>query len=286
MVSWSVNGSILCFARYSETKNAPSSGSSCNHLLRLIPLAGISVLWLAPATATAQTRPSYCDQTPAALLRNLQTPYTVRDGAKGKQYCEGLLVRRISLPPPAIISVKQAQPAQIFAANGVTTLTWCDDPASAVHISLRSTKVPYFGLDAVEAKAFSWPTDEVSAWQPRWDNFAALGTRRVKWSGREYDASIPLRVGPGYTSTYTFLIRAQRRPSIKSAVIRLGTNGPPQIVDVSMAAGPANDVWKVDVSFRGVRDGVYSISFSESAEDAGLATTNIIILHKLCSSGA
>jgi hypothetical protein len=247
-----------------------------------ILLAG--TLWLTPLAASGQQRPSYCDQTAAPLLQNLQTPYAVRTGPGGDQYCEGLLVRPIALAPPTVISVKQAQQVQTFASRTMASITWCDDPVSAVHIRLRSTKVPYFGLDAFQAKSFAWPTDIIAAWQPSWDNIAAVGTRRIKVSGREYDASIPLRVGTGYANTYIFLIRARSIPSIKKAVVRpVGSDGSPRIIDAVLIPGPASDVWKANISFQGISDGLYGITFSESPEDAGVTTTPINILHKSCA---
>lgn len=279
----SIENPFASIGSEAQTRKAQPRGAIS---LTLTALAA-TFLWYPPTLARAQTRPAYCDQTAPQLLGNLQTPYTVRNRAGGKRYCEGLLVRPIALPPPKVISVKQIQPVQKFVARSLVSLTWCGDPVFPVHISLRSTKIPFFGLDALEAKSFSWPSDVIAAWQPAWDNLAALGSRSIKVSGRSYLALIPLRVGEGYANSYVFLLRAGSRPAISKVLIRgIGVNEQLRIAAAALSAGPTSDTWKVNVSFKGVSEGVYSVSFSESAEDAGIASTTVNLLHKSCESRA
>ena len=89
----------------------------------------------------------------------------------GKPYCEGLLVKPIALVAPRIVSVKQAQPGpNLFLRKATASLSWCDNSGMAVHLSLRSTVVPFFGLDAMEQDPFTWSTDVIAIWQPDWES--------------------------------------------------------------------------------------------------------------------
>jgi hypothetical protein len=239
-----------------------------------------------PAVTRAQGRPAFCDQTPAAQLNSLQTPYAVRLAPGGKPYCEGLMLKPIGLLPPTVISVKQAQVGvSRFSTTGTASVNWCDDPQAKLHIRLRSVEVPLFGLDASQAGKFIWRTDVIATWQPNWMRIAALGTRPVTIAGRTDNASIPLRVGQGYNSVYTFLIKAQNALAISKALIEpLQPAGHVQLVDVVLMGGPSKNTWSVSMSFATLRPGLYRITFEDSTEDAGLTATPILVLHKTCPS--
>jgi hypothetical protein len=171
-------------------------------------LAGFTILL--PTCASAQSRPSFFDQIPNSMLTGLQAPYAVRADNAGKPYCEGLLVKPIALVAPTIVSVKEAQPGpNLFPRNSTATLSWCDNSGTQVHLSLRSTVVPFFGLDAMEQNQFTWSTDVIAIWQPDWSRLSALATRTETQQGHTYTVSIPLRVGPGYANSYAFLIHSQ-----------------------------------------------------------------------------
>jgi hypothetical protein len=237
-----------------------------------------------PTIAQAQGRPSFCDQTPASQLNSLQAPYTVRSTPGGKPYCEGLMLKPIGLPPPTVVSVKQAQVGVgPFSAAGTSLLTWCDDPQSPLHLRLRSVEIPLFGLDAMQAGQFSWRTDVVATWQPQWTRIAALGTRPVTIAGQTDEVSIPLRIGQGYSSTYNFLIKAQNTLSISKALIEpVQPAGDLRLVDVVLMGGPSKNTWLISMSFAALRPGLYRVTFEDSTADAGLTTTPILVLHKTC----
>lgn len=244
------------------------------------------VLWACNIPVFGQNRPSFCDQTPDFLLGGLQTPYTQKAGVAGKPYCEGLLVRPIALLPPHIISVKQSQKESfVFASGKIESLNWCDDPELPARISLRSVKIPLFGLDGLEAGAFKWHTDTVSVWQPNWDNLAATATRDFDIAGHKYSVALPLRIGSGYSSDYSFMVRSQTNLSLSKVLIQsVDSPGEPKLLDISLRTGPTTGTWVVSVPFLSFKDGVYRVTFEESADEAGLTTTPIYLFHKTCGA--
>jgi hypothetical protein len=242
------------------------------------------LLWACGISVFGQNRPSFCDQTPDSLLGGLQTPYTQKAGVTGKPYCEGLLVKPIGLLPPHIISVKQSQKESfVFVAGKVESLNWCDDSALPASISLRSVKIPLFGLDGQESGSFKWHTDTISVWQPSWDNLAATATRDLDIAGHKYSVVMPLRIGTGYSSDYSFMLRSQTNLSLSKVLIQsVESPAEPQLLDISLSAGPTTGTWVVSVPFAPFKTGVYRVTFEESADEAGLTTTPIYILHKTC----
>lgn len=236
--------------------------------------------------ALGQSRPAFCEQIPDALLGGLQAPYAQQTSADGKPYCEGLLVNPIALLPPSVVSLKQSQVSvPPFASGAVISLTWCDDPALPVHVRLRSPKVPLFALDALEAGSFKWHSDLIATWQPNWNNLAATGTREVTIAGHKSTVFVPLRVGPGYSNVYSFMLQSHTPISLSKALIQpIQPPGNPQLIDVSLMNGPSKNTWLVSVSFATLRTGIYRITFEETADDAGLATTPVYLLHKTCVS--
>ena len=220
------------------------------------------------------------------MLTGLQAPYAVRADTAGKPYCEGLLVRPIALIAPRVVSVKQAQSGpDLFPRQSTATLRWCDDSGTAAHVSLRSTVVPFFGLDAMEQDPFTWPTDVIAVWQPDWSRLSALATRTETRQGSAYTVSIPLRVGPGYASSYTFLIRSQFLASFNKAFIEpVSPAGPPKLVDIAVSGGPSPDTAAVTLAFADYAAGIYRITFEQTAAGAGIVTQPILLLHQDCSA--
>ncbi|ESX55666.1 hypothetical protein X758_18110 [Mesorhizobium sp. LSHC416B00] len=253
----------------------------------------VSVVWafagftiLLPACASAQARPSFCDQVPDSMLTGLQAPYEVRADNAGKPYCEGLLVKPIALVAPRVVSVKQAQPGpNLFPRKATATLSWCDKSGMAVHLSLRSTVVPFFGLDAMEQDPFTWSTDVIAIWQPDWTRLSALATRIDTQQGQTYTVSIPLRVGPGYDNSYAFLIHSQLPTSFNKALIEpVSPAGPPTLVDIVMSGGPSQDTSAVSLTFADYAAGIYRVTFEQTAVGAGLTTQPILLLHQDCGT--
>jgi hypothetical protein len=235
--------------------------------------------------ALGQSQPAFCEKVPDALLAGLQAPYAQETSADGKPYCEGLLVNPIALLPPSVVSLKQSQSTvPPFAAGTIVSLNWCDDPTLPVHIRLRSQKVPLFGLDALEAGSFKWRSDLIATWQPNWTNLAAIGAREVTIDGTKSTAFVPLRVGPGYSNIYSFMLQSHTPISLTKALIQpIEPAGHPQLIDISLMSGPTKSTWLVSVSFATLRTGIYRVTFEETADDAGLATTPIYLVHKTCA---
>lgn len=235
-------------------------------------------------TVLGQSRPAFCDQTPDALLGGLQAPYKQQNSADGKPYCEGLLVNPIALLPPRVVSVKQSQEnLHPFVSGALASVTWCDDPKSPLHIRLRSIKIPNFGLDALQAATFKWRTDGIATWQPNWDNLAAIGEREVTIFGRKSTVFVPLRVGKDYSDIYSFILHSNTPLSLSKALIEpVQPPGKLQLIDISLKDGPSKNTWLVSVPFAARRAGIYRVTFEESADDAGLSTEPIYLLHKTC----
>ena len=136
----------------------------------------IAIICSSGSLAFGQSRPAFCEQIPDALLGGLQAPYAQKITPDGKSYCEGLLVNPIALLPPSVVSLKQFQVSvPPYASGGAASLNWCDDPTQPIHIRLRSAKIPFFGLDALQPGAFKWRADVIATWQPNWNNLAAIG---------------------------------------------------------------------------------------------------------------
>lgn len=139
-------------------------------------VAWIVLLCLTTPARSAE-RPEYCAPVPDDLLSGLAAPYARQVAPDGSVYCEGLLRRPISLPPPEVISVKQDQVGNSFVLGSIAVLTWCDETPSPTHVQLRSMKEPPFALDALQTAKFEWRADLIATWQPDWSLVAALATR-------------------------------------------------------------------------------------------------------------
>jgi hypothetical protein len=252
----------------------------------LLRITIITILSWSGGIAFGQTRPAFCDQIPDALLGGIQAPYAQQTSPEGKSYCEGLLVNPIAILPPSVISVKQSQlSVPTFTSGVVASLNWCDDPALPVHVRLRSTKIPFFGLDALQPGSFTWRTDLVATWQPTWNNLAAIGTREVTIAGHKSTVLVPLRVGPGYSNVYSFMLQSHTPVALSKALVQpVQPPGNPQLIDISLTSGPAKGTWLVSLPFATLRTGIYRVTFEETPDDAGLATTPVYLLHKTCVS--
>jgi hypothetical protein len=250
----------------------------------LLQITIVTILYFSGGVALGQNRPAFCEQIPDALLGGLQAPYAQMISPDGKSYCEGLLVNPIALLPPSVVSLKQSQVSvRPFASGGTASLNWCDDPTQPIHIRLRSAKVPFFGLDALQPGAFKWRTDVIATWQPNWNNLAAIGTREVAIAGHKYTVFVPVRIGAGYSSIYSFMLHSQTPISLSKVLVQpIEPSGNPQLIDISLMNGPSKSTWLVSVSFATFRTGIYRVTFEESADDAGLATVPIYLLHKTC----
>jgi hypothetical protein len=252
----------------------------------LLKLTIVAALCFSGEIALGQSRPAFCDQIPAELLTNLQAPYAQQTSPDGKAYCEGLLVNPIALLPPTVVSLKQSQVGVPRLAPGtIASLNWCDDRTVPVHIRVRSTKAPFFGLDALQPGSFKWRTNMIATWQPNWDNLAAIATKDYPIGGHKYTVYVPLRMGVGYSGIYSFMLHSQTPLALSKALIQpVEPPGEPQITDISLTDGPTKNTWLVSISFASFHEGVYRLTFEETADEAGVATTPIYILHKSCVS--
>jgi hypothetical protein len=244
----------------------------------------VAVICSSGGVAFGQSRPAFCEQIPDGLLGGVQTPYAPQTSPHGKSYCEGLLVSPIAILPPSVISLKQSQVSvPPFASGAIASMNWCDDPALPLHVRLRSTKIPLFGLDALEAGSFKWRTNLIATWQPNWNNLAATATREVMIADHKFTVLVPLRVGLGYSNVYSFMLQSQTPISFSKALIQpIQPPGNPQLIEISLMNGPTKSTWLVSVSFATLRAGIYRVTFEEAADDAGLATAPIYLLHKTC----
>jgi hypothetical protein len=245
----------------------------------------VSICYSALAAA-AQDRPTFCEPVPDALLGGLQAPYARQVAPDGNPYCEGLLRSPIALPPTRVVSVKQDQAGNsLFVPNKIASLTWCDDSGEPVHVRLRSLKSPMFALDALNKVKFDWSTDLIAKWQPDWRNIAAIGTREAKIGGQAYKLVIPIRNGPGYSSSYSFVVQSKTAVHMTTALIEpLQPPNQPEAVGVSFVSGPNKDTWMTTIPFAKMKNGVYRVTFEEGVEQAGNTTEPVYLRHKACGS--
>ena len=248
----------------------------------------VSLVFLLPSHGVVcQARPGFCAQPQDADLKDLHSPYSQRQAPDGTSYCEGLLPKPIAAPPPSVVSLKQEQlNVPSFKPGSVASLTWCDDdPQQAVHISLRSMVIPLFALDAQHSRSFSWRTDLVSRWQPTWNNLAATATREITINGNRYTIFVPVRIGPGNSDTYSFVIRSDDPVPFSKALIQSFPKADnPVLLDVSVAPGPTSNTSLATLHFSHLSPGVYRVTFQAGSLDAPRTTVPIYVLHNACSS--
>lgn len=232
----------------------------------------------------AQNRPAFCEPVPDSLLGGLQAPYLRRVAPDGSVYCEGLLRNPIALPPTSVVSVKQDQVGNpVFVPDKMASLTWCDDSQESVHVRLRSFKSPMFALDAMKTVKFEWRTDLIAKWQPDWNNIAAMGIREATIGGQTYKLVVPLRNGPGYSSSYSFVIQSKAPVHLTAALIEpVQPASQPEVVNVTFVAGSNKDTWLTTIPFTKLKNGVFRVTFEEGVEQAGNTTEPIYLRHKVC----
>lgn len=230
-------------------------------------------------------KPDFCEKVEDSALQNLEAPYSKHTNPQGQAYCEGLLPNAAAALPPTVISVKQVQAAVApVTAGNVVTLTWCDDSKQEpVHVSLRSIVIPLFSLDAQQKGSFAWKSDMMATWQPEWSKVAAEADRTFAIAGQTYQATVPLRMGPGYTNTYSFIIRSETVVHVTKAFIKpVAPAGPSKLVDVSLTKGPSKDTWIAPVGFRAFSAGIYQVTFAEAADGTGSISVPIYLFHGAC----
>ena len=234
----------------------------------------------------AQARPSYCEPIADGMLKALAAPYSRQIAPDGSIYCEGLIRAPIALQSLSVISIKQRQSKDVsFKAQSTASLTWCGDPKDEWHVSLRAFAQPLFALDAVHATAFVWRSEEISRFQPYWENLAALASHRVILKSVDSLVYVPLRSGRGYSSEYSFVLRAP--PDIRLTKVLLQPVDRPEsaiLMDVAFASGPSKGIWTTTVPFSGMRSGVYRVTFEEATDSDGATADPIYVLHKSCAN--
>jgi hypothetical protein len=187
-------------------------------------------------------RPEYCAPVSDDLLGGLAAPYARQVAPDGSVYCEGLLRTPILLPPPKVISVKQDQVNNSFVRGSTAVLTWCDEIQSPAHVQLRSIKQPLFALDALKTGTFEWRADLIATWQPDWSQVAALATRQASIQGQNQRLVMPVRMGPGYSSQYTFIVHSRVMANLTTALIEsVDAAAKPEIVNIIAHSGPTKD---------------------------------------------
>ena len=253
---------------------------------RAFNLLALAALFSSGWGAAAQSRPAGCESMPDGLLGGLAAPYARQVAPDGTAYCEGLIRNPIALLPPNVISIKQDQLNDpVFQRSETATLTWCGNSMDALHISLRSTLSPWFALDAMHSTRFEWKTDEIASWQPNWKKLAALANHASSIQGKNYVVFIPVRVGPGYSSDYSFMLHSKNPIHLTKALLQpVEPLGKSSIVEVSFSNGPSKDTWITVIPFKKMKEGIYQITFEEGVDSAGSTADPIYLFHKTCAT--
>jgi hypothetical protein len=253
--------------------------------LRATQLVIVPIFLLCAALPAFGQKPDFCEKVEDSALSNLEAPYSKHSNPQGQPYCEGLLPNAIAALPPTVISIKQIQAAVApVTAGKVVTLTWCDDPnPEPVHVSLRSIVIPLYSLDAQQRGSFTWKSNMMATWQPEWGKVAAEADRKVAMAGQTYQAMVPLRMGPGYANTYSFIIRSEAVVHLTKALIKpIAPVGPSKLLDVSLTKGPSSDTWIALVGFGGFSAGIYQVTFAQAADGTGSISVPIYLFHGAC----
>lgn len=248
-------------------------------------IVGLIALCFNTNARAAENRPDYCALVSDALLVGLAAPYTRKVAPDGSVYCEGLLRNPIALPPPQVVSVKQdAVVNSGFVSGSIAVLTWCDESRLPVHVQLRSM-TGLFALDALQSGKFEWRADLIATWQPNWSQVAALATRQATVEGHTHEVVVPLRMGLGYSSSFSFIVRSKTLVHLTNALIeRVDTATAPEVIDIAARSGPTKDTWAVTIPFAIRPRGVYSVTLEEGIDQAGVSTEPIYVLHGGCTS--
>lgn len=253
--------------------------------MRANQLVIVPLFLLCAALSAFGQKPDFCEKVEDSALSRLEAPYSKHTNPQGQPYCEGLLPNAVAALPPTVISIKQVQAAVApVTAGNVVTLTWCDGPEQEpVHVSLRSIVIPLFSLDALQKGSFTWKSDMMATWQPEWSRVAAKADRKFAVSGQTYQAIVPVRMGPGYANTYSFIIRSETVVHLTKALIKpVVPAGPSKLLDVSLTKGPSSDTWIAQVGFSGYSAGIYQVTFAEKADGTGSISVPIYLFHGAC----
>src|ERR1051326_1291691 len=231
-----------------------------------------------------ESLPAFCEPLPNSALGRLAVPYAKRIAPDGSVYGEGLWRTPIALPPPRVVSLKQQQDAKPkFSAGSKALLNWCDDSGAPIHIALRSVKSPMFALDALHNNQFEWSADLIAQWQPDWNNIAVRGTRELAINGQNYEVVVPLRMGSGYSSKYSFMVQAKVPVSLSIALIEpVLPASKPEAIKIVSSPGPVKNTWITTIPFSMKPKGVYRVTLEESVEQAGVTTEPVYLLHGGC----
>lgn len=245
------------------------------------------LLFCALPSLAQDGRPEFCAKVPDTVLAGLASPYARKVAPDGSAYCEGLLRAPIALAAPRVVSVKQLQEQKPqFITGSRTLLTWCDKAEAVLHLSLRSLKAPMFALDARQKERFEWSADLIARWQPDWNAIAARGSRDVDIDGRKYEVVLPLRIGTGNSSRYSFTVQGKVPVRLSTALIEpVSPMGAPEAIDIVASPGPTSDTWTIAIPFEARHKGVFRITFGEGVEQPGVSTEPIYLLHGGCTTG-
>jgi len=251
-------------------------------LLLLIVIVLVGAL---PA-AFAQSWPRFCAPKPDTLIApQLGIPYDVRTAPGGK-YCEGILSDLTSASPAEIVSVKQVQsPETPLSKAGRSVLTWCDDSSEKplTTITLRSITVPRYGLDAQSYGRFEWNSQAMAGQHSMWSDFEALATQTGRADNADRDVVLPVRLGNGYSNSYSFLISS--KTPLTKALVSSGTQQP-EMVDIRPVLVRSGDdgpsIWSATLAFAKYAAGSYRVWFRDNNQ----STKDIYVQHAGCRVSA
>jgi hypothetical protein len=140
-------------------------------------------------------------------------------------------------------------------------------------------------LDALQTGKFEWRADLIAKWQPDWSQVAALATRQAPIEGHNQEVVIPIRMGPGYSNQYSFIVQSKALVHFTSALIEsVNAAAKPEIIDIVAHTGPTKNTWMVPISFADRMNGLYRITLEESIVQAGISTKPIYLQHGSCIS--
>ena len=141
----------------------------------------------------------------------------------------------------------------------------------------------WYALDAMHSTRFEWKTDKIASWQPNWQKLAALVDHISSIQGSNTDVFVPLRVGQGYSSDYSFILRSSSPLHLTKALLQPAEPfAKSSIVEVSFSNGPSKDTWTTIIPFKKMKEGIYRITFEEGVDSDGSTADPIYLSHKTC----
>jgi hypothetical protein len=232
----------------------------------------------------AQRLPSYCDQISPTQLIDVAVPYSLRT-RDNVQWCEGILPSPAAIRLLDILSVKRVRTPAVpmFRRNDVASLSWCAPPsADEALIRVRSLASPLYALDAASPSAFQWPLRFAASLQPDWARLAVMITRPMPIDGHAVGVWLPARLATGSANDYEFIVHGDAATLGKVLIEPTTEGGKPIVRNVAFSALDEMH-FAADVSFVGFPQGIYAVSFSDAAEDAGRTTNRVYIYHGKCT---